>query len=285
MRSLLRRGRFTVLLVFAAMLACAVAASAQTITTPTTGAPTTGSDYPTRGTADNSAWAPAPTGYIAPSNDGLGVSSGKIGHVWVIVLENHSFQANFTPLEGTQNSYEASLPSQGALLTNYYGTGHSSLDNYLSMVSGQAPQADDQDDCPSYDAMTGSVDTSGTPSSNADYGQFASSAGPDAPPYDNGCVYPSSVQTVFNQLDSANKTWKVYAQDLEDSGTNTAGVSTNTDGHNAGTNYCGAPDTTVGTAPTAGATTGTYRGQPVERGWRATSTSPSTTRCRGSSRC
>ncbi len=28
----------------------------------------------------------------------------------------------------------------GALLTQYYGTGHVSLDNYISMISGQAPR-------------------------------------------------------------------------------------------------------------------------------------------------
>jgi hypothetical protein len=60
--------------------------------------------------------------------------------------ENHAYDASFTPLEGTENTYLQNLPSQGALLTNYYGTGHSSLDNYLSMVSGQAPVSDDQDD-------------------------------------------------------------------------------------------------------------------------------------------
>ncbi len=200
-------------------------------------------DLPTQSSAYNAPWQPAPAGYVAPSNDGLGVQKGSIKHVWVIVLENHAYDSSFTPLEGTENSYLEDLPSQGALLTNYYGTGHSSLDNYLSMVSGQAPLADDQDDCPSYNKISGTIDTSGTPSTNSDYGQLKSGAGPDAPPNDNGCVYPDSVQTIFNQLNQDHKSWKVYAQDLDDAPTA---------GQNTGTADCGAPESTVGGAPVSG---------------------------------
>jgi hypothetical protein len=234
-----RRRRRNVLAGFvlgsAATLSCAVAAAA---------AAPAATDLPTQSSAYNAAWQPAPAGYVASRDDGLGVSPGQVKHVWVIVLENHAYDSSFTPLEGTASSYLQNLPSQGALLTNYYGTGHSSLDNYLAMVSGQAPQADDQDDCPSYDGMTGSIDTSGTPATNADYGQFESSAGPDAPPNDNGCVYPSSVKTIFNQLDGAGKTWKVYAQDQADAAN--AAV-----GQDAGTTDCGAPESKVGAAPTS----------------------------------
>ncbi|MDQ1564453.1 MAG: hypothetical protein QOI14_1404, partial [Actinomycetota bacterium] len=67
-----------------------------------------------------------------------GLKAGQIKHVWLIILENKSYDATFTGLN--QNSYLwKTLPSQGVLLKNYYGTGHSSMDNYLSMVSGQAP--------------------------------------------------------------------------------------------------------------------------------------------------
>ena len=120
------------------------------------------------------------------------------------------------------------------LLKNYYGTGHFSLDNYVSMVSGQATQPDTQSDCPLYDNMTGKVDTSGNLWTNKDYGQMVSAAGANAAPGTNGCVYPSSVQTLFNQLDAAHVSWKGYAQDL---GNPDTGGST----HDAGTQYCGAP--------------------------------------------
>ncbi|MGD0981522.1 MAG: hypothetical protein ABR946_08570, partial [Solirubrobacteraceae bacterium] len=84
--------------------------------------------------------------------DGLGVQPGKIKHVWYVILENKAYDATFTGLNNNTYLWKT-LPSQGALLTNYYGTGHSSLDNYLSLFSGQAPVTDDQDDCPAYDAL------------------------------------------------------------------------------------------------------------------------------------
>ena len=65
--------------------------------------------------------------------DGLGVAPGKIKHVWLIILENKSYDATFTGLNNNTYLWKT-LPSQGVLLKNYYGTGHFSLDNYLAMV-------------------------------------------------------------------------------------------------------------------------------------------------------
>ena len=163
----------------------------------------------------------------------------KIKHVWLIILENKSYDATFTGLN--KNTYLwQTLPSQGVLLKNYYGTGHFSLDNYISMVSGQATQPDTQADCPDYDSFSGSVDLNGSLLSNPNYGQMASAAGPNAAAGSNGCVYPSSVSTLFNQLDAAHVSWKGYAQDLG----NPDATSTGAPGgqtHDAGTAYCGAP--------------------------------------------
>jgi phospholipase C len=67
--------------------------------------------------------------------DGLGIAPGKIKHVWLIILENKSYDASFTGLNNNTYLWKT-LPSQGVELKNYYGTGHDSLDNYLSMTSG-----------------------------------------------------------------------------------------------------------------------------------------------------
>jgi hypothetical protein len=180
----------------------------------------------------------------AYSSDGLGVQQGKIKHVWLIVLENKAYDATFTG--SNNNTYLwKTLPAQGALLTNYYGTGHSSLDNYVSLASGQATQPDDQADCPAYTSFAGNVSLSGSLLTNPNYGQLVSAAGPNAEPGTNGCVYPSSVPTLFNQLDAAGVSWKGYAQDLGNPETPTTAPV-----HSAGTQYCGAPDSTVG--PTGG---------------------------------
>ena len=82
-----------------------------------------------------------------------GTPVGAVKHVWLIILENKSYDETFTGLN--QNSYLwQTLPQQGALLTNYYGTGHFSMDNYISLVSGQSPSYGVQDDCSTTANMT-----------------------------------------------------------------------------------------------------------------------------------
>src|ERR1700689_257508 len=100
-----------------------------------------------------------------------GLKPGQIKHVWLIILENKSYDATFTGLN--QNSYLwKTLPQQGVLLKKYYGTGHSSQDNYLSMVSGQAPNEDTQEDCSVSNKLIGpnsDILHSGSPRSNLNY--------------------------------------------------------------------------------------------------------------------
>ena len=148
-----------------------------------------------------------------------GLRAGQVKHVWLIILENKSYDATFTGLN--QNSYLwKTLPSQGALLTNYFGTGHYSMDNYMTLISGQAPEQDTQSDCSVVNSDIGS-NSSIVTKRNGDYGQVASLAnkaqpsGANAPNGTNGCTYPTDAPTLFNQLDAAGKTWKAYAQDLK----------------------------------------------------------------------
>ena len=170
---------------------------------------------------------------LSAGNDGLGIQPGKIKHVWLIIFENKSYDASFTGLNNNTYLWQT-LPSQGVLLKNYYGTGHFSLDNYVSMVSGQATQPDTQADCPNYDSFSGHVDMTGSLTTNPNFGQMDSAAGVNAAAGSNGCVYPSSVPTLFNQLDAAGVSWKGYAQDL-------GNPDTSGPVHSAGAQYCGAP--------------------------------------------
>jgi hypothetical protein len=169
-----------------------------------------------------------------------GTPVGAIKHVWLIILENKSYDETFTGLN--QNSYLwQTLPQQGALLTNYYGTGHFSMDNYISLVSGQSPSYATQADCSTSANMTNNnsgiittgtvgtgtdtdhtTDGSGTNTNapnptgagNGNYGQLITHGGVDATLPNNGCVYPTDVPTVFNQFNAAGVAWKAYAQDL-----------------------------------------------------------------------
>ncbi len=118
-----------------------------------------------------------------------------IKHVFVIALENKGFDTTFGP--GSAAPYlSQDLTAQGQLLTQYYATGHASLDNYISLVSGQAPNIATQSDCPFYFNFV--------PGIAATDGQYIG----------QGCVYPKQVKTVADQLAGAGLTWKGYMEDM-----------------------------------------------------------------------
>ena len=72
-----------------------------------------------------------------------------IHHVFVIVLENEDDLTTFGPPPPAP--YLANtMVAEGAYLPNYYGVGHNSLDNYIAMISGQAPNPATQADCGTY---------------------------------------------------------------------------------------------------------------------------------------
>jgi hypothetical protein len=54
----------------------------------------------------------------------------KLKHVFVVVLENRSYNPKSPP-------YLAELRKQGALATHYFAIGHPSFPNYLALISGQ----------------------------------------------------------------------------------------------------------------------------------------------------
>jgi phosphatidylinositol-3-phosphatase len=128
-----------------------------------------------------------------------------IRHVFVIVLENESASTTFGP--NSPAPYLAkTLIAQGAYLPHYYGIGHESNDNYIAMISGQAPNPQNQGDCQIFADLE--------PGTIGSYGQATG----------QGCVFPSSVQTIAGQLDSAGLTWRDYNQSMGADPTREAGV-------------------------------------------------------------
>jgi phosphatidylinositol-3-phosphatase len=130
---------------------------------------------------------------VASASPALGAA--PVRHVFVIVLENENASTAFGP--GSAAPYLAhTLTGEGAFVPGYYGIGHQSLDNYVAMVSGQAPTVATQADCPDF------VDVlPGTPTSD---GQVLG----------QGCVYPTPVQTIGGQLQARGLTWKGYMEDM-----------------------------------------------------------------------
>ena len=118
----------------------------------------------------------------------------KPGHVFIIVLENEGYEKSFG--RTSPAAYLNSLAMKGALLQNYYGIGHYSLDNYIAMVSGQAPNPVTQGDCQNYIDFVATGTTS------------------DGQAIGTGCVYPSNVLTIVNQLEDKGLTWKGYMEDM-----------------------------------------------------------------------
>ncbi len=127
----------------------------------------------------------------------------QIRHVWVVNLENEGFAATFGP--GSPATYlTGTLRQQGVLLTQYYGTAHNSLPNYVAEISGQGPNVDTQGDCQVYTDFVGAA--------SIGFGQQVG----------QGCVYPKSVTTIADQLDARGLTWKGYMEDMGNSPTESA---------------------------------------------------------------
>jgi hypothetical protein len=117
----------------------------------------------------------------------------KIKHVWLVLLENKDYDVTFGP--NSPAPYLAkTLPSQGQLLTHYYGIAHFSLPNYIALVSGQPPNPVTQSDCQVYQDFVGTV-------------------GSDGVAVGQGCVFPSQVKTIADQLEAKGLTWKGYMED------------------------------------------------------------------------
>lgn len=187
----------TALLGVLALVAAACSSSATTASSTSSGAPSTS----------------------ASSAGGL----PPVRHVFVITLENAGYASTFgTP---SADPYLATtLPAQGALLRDYYGVGHFSNDNYIALISGQAPNPSNQSDCPVF----------------ADFPPGAAVAA-DGQISGSGCVFPSTVKTVADQLDAAGLTWKGYMEDMG----NVPSRETAVCGHPA----VGAPDSTERAVP------------------------------------
>src|SRR5580658_4275798 len=143
--------------------------------------------------------ASAPS-FARDHDDLVTTAAANVKHVFVIVLENKTFSNTFG--NSTQDPYlQKTLVPLGALLTQYYGTGHVSLDNYISMISGQAATADTADDC--LPGLTGTVGNFNDVKQTgwAANGQVVATG---------GCIYSTQVKTLVGQLSTVGLSWRGY---------------------------------------------------------------------------
>jgi hypothetical protein len=113
------------------------------------------------------------------------------------MLENQAYAVTFGA-KSPAPYLAKTLPAQGALLSNYYGIGHASLDNYVALISGQAPNENTQFDCPIF----------------TDFQLGAPQLDPHGQALGAGCIYPKLVRTLPDQLEAAGLTWKAYMEDM-----------------------------------------------------------------------
>jgi hypothetical protein len=118
-----------------------------------------------------------------------------VRHVFIIVLENESATTTFGS-SSPAPYLSQTLTSQGAFVPNYYGIGHASLDNYIAMIGGQAPNPITSGDCPTFLNMT------------------PGTVGADGQSSGTGCVYPPDVPTIASQLTGAGLTWRGYMDSM-----------------------------------------------------------------------
>jgi phosphatidylinositol-3-phosphatase len=130
-------------------------------------------------------------GFMLTSAAASSAAMPPIKHVFVVIDENESEATSFG--QASPAPYlSKTLVSKGAYLRSYYGIGHNSLDNYIAMVSGQAPNPMTSADCGTY----------------ADFGPTnLDSAGQET---GEGCVYPANVPTLMGQLQTRRLTWRGY---------------------------------------------------------------------------
>jgi hypothetical protein len=117
-----------------------------------------------------------------------------VGHVFLIMLSQQGFSQTFAPAAHTYLS--STLAHEGELVYNYYGVASSPLANEIALLSGQGPTQETDANCPSYTPL------------------IAAGTGTDGQVIGSGCVYPSTTETLADQLTAAKMTWKGYSEGL-----------------------------------------------------------------------
>jgi hypothetical protein len=118
-----------------------------------------------------------------------------IRHVFVVLLENEDATVTYGP-NSPAHFLNDTLVKKGAFVSQYFATSHASLGNYTSLISGQPTDSAFDADC---DFRTNFVQTGSAPLGLA-VGQ--------------GCVYPTRIKTVVNQLEDKHLRWKAYMEDM-----------------------------------------------------------------------
>lgn len=120
----------------------------------------------------------------------------EVKHVFLIVLGEGGYEETFGEAS-TSDYLSEELPAQGEVLTNYFAVTKGELANQIALISGQGPTPETVADCPNYGDIV--------PGAESAEGQTEG----------NGCVYPTSVETLAQQLSEKKLTWRAYVDKAE----------------------------------------------------------------------
>lgn len=140
-----------------------------------------------------------------PTNSFSETSPPPIEHVFIIVLENKSFEEIYGAASVAKYLRETVVPT-GQLLPQFYGTSHASTGNYISMIGGQAPNPASHGDCAMFAQWTPFNPVQPV----LEFGQANGS----------GCLYPDNFPTLVDEMDLHNLmfntqlSWRGWMEDM-----------------------------------------------------------------------
>jgi hypothetical protein len=160
------------------------------------------------------------------------IKQPPIKHMWVIALSGQDFRAALAQSKTTDPYLATRLVPKGVLLDDYTLTAPSELGNGIALLSGQGVNLDTEHNCPTYSELQ-------PPTINATTG-LAEGV---------GCVYPTTVKTLADEVTEGGLTWKAYIQSM--SPASTPGASTQVTGATPTTAQTLSAQTPTGQTPSA----------------------------------
>jgi len=157
--------------------------------TPTASAPSPPNSGGKAPAGSNGAKTTAPAAATLPA----------IKHVFLVVLSDQPYAGVFGP-ESKAPYLARTLERRGELLVRYYAVAHAGLADGIALLSGQGPTPATAADCPLYGDVA--------PATAASEGQVLG----------DGCVYPSTTQTLPGQLAAKHLKARAYVQGIDEAG-------------------------------------------------------------------
>ena len=141
--------------------------------------------------------APAPAEPIEPTEpEETDRQPGRIKNVFVVSLTSPGYEKSFGATSEMPYLSQTLRP-QGQLLSNYSLISAKGLPNYIAMTSGQRPNAQTSQDCPTYNL-------------------FPPTAAPNKKGFvlGDGCLYPLQMTTLLDQFNAEPLVWRGYFEDM-----------------------------------------------------------------------